>query len=95
MTYPREADAGDYILPYETVLLTGLNQLNRYAREAVKLAIENDINLKGTDIDPTDDVPIKVSNYEYHIPKMLVPFFGGGKSILIKYEKKVLRYVNA
>jgi len=87
---PREADAGDYILPYETVLLTGLNQLNRYAREAVKLAMENDINLKGTDIDPTDDVPIKVSNYEYHIPKMLVPFFGGGKKYLDKIRDEGL-----
>ena len=87
---PREADAGDYILPYETVLLTGLNQLNRYAREAVKLAMENDINLKGTDIDPTDDVPIKVSNYEYHIPKILVPFFGGGKKYLDKIREEGL-----
>tara|TARA_R110000824_G_scaffold399818_1_gene605836 strand:- start:532 stop:3447 length:2916 start_codon:yes stop_codon:yes gene_type:complete len=87
---PREADEGDYILPYETVLLTGLNQLNRYAREAVKLAMENDINLKGTDIDPTDDVPIKVSNYEFHIPKMLVPFFGGGKKYLDKIRDEGL-----
>ena len=78
---PREADAGDYILPYETVLLVGLKDLNRYAKEAIDLAMKNGVNLKGTDLDPTDDVPIKVSNYEYHIPKMLVPFFGGGKKV--------------
>tara|TARA_R100000781_G_C4081602_1_gene127937 strand:+ start:1447 stop:4059 length:2613 start_codon:yes stop_codon:yes gene_type:complete len=87
---PREADEGDYILPYETVLLTGLNQLNRYAREAIKLAMENDIALTGTDIDPTDDVPIKVSNYEFHIPKVLVPFFGGGKKYLDKIRDEGL-----
>tara|TARA_B100000700_G_scaffold158895_1_gene176086 strand:+ start:402 stop:3503 length:3102 start_codon:yes stop_codon:yes gene_type:complete len=87
---PREADEGDYILPYETVLLTGLNQLNRYAREAIKLAMENNIELTGTDIDPTDDVPIKVSNYEYHIPKVLVPFFGGGKKYLDKIRDEGL-----
>ena len=52
--------------------------------------MENDINLKGTDIDPTDDVPIKVSNYEFHIPKMLVPFFGGGKKYLDKIRDEGL-----
>jgi len=87
---PREADEGDYILPYETVLLVGLKQLNRYAREAIKLAMKNDIDLGGTDLDPTDDVPIKVSNYEFHIPKILVPFFGGGKKYLDKIRDEGL-----
>ena len=87
---PREADAGDYILPYETVLLVGLKDLNRYAKEAIDLAMKNGVNLKGTDLDPTDDVPIKVSNYEYHIPKMLVPFFGGGKKYLDKIRQEGL-----
>ena len=88
---PREADEGDYILPYETVLMVGLKQLNRYAREAIKLAIKNNIDLAGTDLDPTDDVPIKVSNYEYHIPKTLVPFFGGGKKYLDKIRDEGLQ----
>jgi hypothetical protein len=87
---PREADEGDYILPYETVLMLGLKQLNRYAREAIKLAMKNNIDLGGTDLDPTDDVPIKVSNYEYHIPKILVPFFGGGKKYLDKIREEGL-----
>ena len=87
---PREADEGDYILPYETVLLVGLKDLNRYAKEAIDLAMKNDVNLTGTDLDPTDDVPIKVSNYEYHIPKVLVPFFGGGKKYLDKIREEGL-----
>ena len=87
---PREADEGDYILPYETVLQVGLKQLNRYAKEAIDLAIKNDVNLKGTDLDPSDDVPIKVSNYEYHIPKGLVPYFGGGKKYLDKIRNEGL-----
>jgi len=87
---PQEANEGDYILPYETVLLYGLNQLNRYAKEAIKLAMENDVDLTGTDIDPTDDVPIRISNYEYRIPKGLVPFFGGGKKYLDKLRQEGL-----
>jgi hypothetical protein len=87
---PREADEGDYILPYETVLEVGLKQLNRYAKEAIQLAIKNGVNLKGTDLDPTDDVPIKVSNYEFHIPKGLVPYFGGGKKYLDKIRDEGL-----
>jgi len=87
---PREADSGDYILPYETVLEVGLKQLNRYAKEAIQLAIKNGVNLKGTDLDPTDDVPIKISNYEYHIPKGLVPYFGGGKKYLDKIRDEGL-----
>ena len=87
---PREADEGDYILPYETVLLVGLKDLNRYAREAIDLAMKNNIDLTGTDLDPTDDVPIKVSNYEYHIPKVLVAFFGGGKKYLDKIREEGL-----
>ena len=87
---PQEADEGDYILPYETVLLHGLNQLNRYAKEAIKLAMENNVDLTGTNIDPTDDVPIRISNYEYRIPKGLVPFFGGGKKYLDKIRQEGL-----
>jgi len=87
---PQEADEGDYILPYETVLLHGLNQLNRYAKESIKLAMENNVDLTGTDIDPTDDVPIRISNYEYRIPKGLVPFFGGGKKYLDKIRQEGL-----
>ena len=87
---PMEADEGDYVLPYETVLLHGLNQLNRYAKEAIKLAMENDVDLTGTNLDPTDDVPIKISNYEYVIPKGLVPFFGGGKKYLDKLRNEGL-----
>ena len=87
---PMKADEGDYILPYETVILVGLKDLNRYAREAIKLAMANNVDLGGTDIDPTDDVPIKISNYEYHIPKQLVPFFGGGKKYLDKIREEGL-----
>ena len=87
---PMEADEGDYVLPYETVLLHRLNQLNRYAKEAIKLAMENDVDLTGTNLDPTDDVPIKISNYEYVIPKGLVPFFGGGKKYLDKLRNEGL-----
>ena len=87
---PQTADEGDFILPYETVLLHGLNQLNRYAKEAIELAMENNVDLTGTQIDPTDDVPIRISNYEYRIPKGLVPFFGGGKKYLDKLQKEGL-----
>ena len=79
---PMEAEEGDYILPYETVLLVGLKDLNRYAREAIQLAMENNVDLGGTNLDPTDKVPIKISNYEYRIPNQLVTFFGGGKKYL-------------
>ena len=87
---PQTADEGDFILPYESVLLHGLNQLNRYAKEAIELAMENDVDLTGTQLDPTDDVPIRISNYEYRIPKGLVPFFGGGKKYLDKLQKEGL-----
>lgn len=87
---PKEAQEGDYILPYETVILLGLKQLNRYAREAIDLAMKNDVDLGGTDLDPTDKVPIKISNYEYAIPAQLVPFFGGGKKYLDKIRDEGL-----
>ena len=85
---PQEANDGDYVLPYETVLLYGLNQLNRYAKEAIELAKKNNVDLSGADINPEDDVPIKISNYEYVIPKGLVPFFGGGQKYLDKIRKE-------
>ena len=88
---PMEAEEGDYILPYETVLLVGLKDLNRYAREAIQLAMENDVDLSGTNLDPTDKVPIKISNYEYRIPKQLVTFFGGGKKYLDKIREEGLQ----
>ena len=88
---PQEANDGDYVLPYETVLLYGLNQLNRYAKEAIELAKKNNVDLSGADINPEDDVPIKISNYEYVIPKGLVPFFGGGKKYLDKIRDEGLK----
>ena len=89
---PMEADDGDYVLPYETVLLYGLNQLNRYAKEAIELANKNNVDLSGADINPDDDVPIKISNYEYVIPKGLVPFFGGGQKYLDKIRDEGLAF---
>ena len=88
---PMEAEEGDYILPYETVLLVGLKDLNRYAREAIQLAMENNVDLGGTNLDPTDKVPIKISNYEYRIPSQLVTFFGGGKKYLDKIREEGLQ----
>ena len=85
---PQEANEGDYVLPYETVLLYGLNQLNRYAKEAIELAQKNKVDLSASKIDPEDDVPIKISNYEYVIPKGLVPFFGGGQKYLDKIREE-------
>ena len=89
---PQEANEGDYVLPYETVLLYGLNQLNRYAKEAIELAQKNKVDLSASKIDPEDDVPIKISNYEYVIPKGLVPFFGGGQKYLDKIRDEGLAF---
>ena len=89
---PQEANDGDYVLPYETVLLYGINQLNRYAKEAIKLAQKNNVDLSAANIDPEDDVPIKISNYEYVIPKGLVPFFGGGQKYLDKIRDEGLAF---
>ena len=89
---PQEANDGDYVLPYETVLLYGINQLNRYAKEAIKLAQKNNVDLSAANIDPEDDVPIKISNYEYVIPKGLVPFFGGGQKYLNKIRDEGLAF---
>ena len=83
-----QANAEDYILPYESVLLVGLNQLNRYAKEAIKLAEENNVDLSASAINPEDDVPIRISNYEYVIPNGLVPFFAGGKNYLDKIRQE-------
>ena len=87
-----QANAEDYILPYESVLLVGLNQLNRYAKEAIKLAEENNVDLSASAINPEDDVPIRISNYEYVIPNGLVPFFAGGKNYLDKVRQEGLDF---
>ena len=89
---PQNANDGDYVLPYETVLLYGINQLNRYAKEAIKLAQKNNVDLSAANIDPEDDVPIKISNYEYVIPKGLVPFFGGGQKYLDKIREEGIAF---
>ena len=65
-----------------------MNQLNRYAKEAIELAQKNKVDLSASKIDPEDDVPIKISNYEYVIPKGLVPFFGGGQKYLDKIREE-------
>ena len=91
---PAKTNEESFILPYESVLLAGLNQLNRYAKEAVKLAKDNDVDLSQVDVNPEDDVPIRISNYEYHIPNALVPFFGGGLKYLNKLQKEGIDFRN-
>ena len=58
---PMEADEGDYVLPYETVLLVGLKDLNRYAKEAIDLASKNNVDLSGADLNWYVISSIKIS----------------------------------
>lgn len=71
---PTTAKEGDFILPYESVLYVGLNNINIEVKKAMKQAQQEGIQIEG--VDPEADVPIKISNFEYRIPKELVEYIG-------------------
>lgn len=71
---PTTAKEGDFILPYESVLYVGLNNINIEVKKAMKQAQQDGIQIEGAD--PDSDVPIKISNFEYRIPKELVEYIG-------------------
>ena len=71
---PTTAKEGDFILPYESVLYVGLNNINIEVKKAMKQAQQDGVQIEGAD--PDSDIPIKISNFEYRIPKELVEYIG-------------------
>ena len=71
---PTTAKEGDFILPYEAVLYVGLNNINIEIKKAMKQAQQEGVQIEGAD--PDSDIPIKISNFEYRIPKELVEYIG-------------------
>lgn len=71
---PTTAKEGDFILPYESVLYVGLNNINIEVKKAMKQAQQDGVQIEGAD--PDADIPIKISNFEYRIPKELVEYIG-------------------
>ena len=71
---PTTAKEGDFILPYESVLFVGLNNINIEVKKAMKQAQQEGVQIEGAD--PDSDIPIKISNFEYRIPKELVEYIG-------------------
>ena len=68
------AKEGDFILPYETVLFVGFEEINSMIVEAAAAAEQDDVQVE--EIDPQDEVPIQISNYEYRVPQELIPYIG-------------------
>ena len=66
---------GTFILNADTVELVGVKDLNKMVKDSIKIAIDAGLDLP-KNIDPTDNVPIKISNGEYVIPAVLVPIIG-------------------
>ena len=71
---PATAQEGDFILPYETILYVGYENINEMVRQAATEAQADGVPLEGVDTEA--EVPIQISNYEYRIPAALVPFIG-------------------
>jgi hypothetical protein len=84
-----EVEEGAYVLNADTVELVGLKDLNQLTKDAIDIAIESDIPLPKS-VDPTQKVPIKISNGEFVIPAILVPIIG--LENLEKMNKRGLEY---
>ena len=68
------AKEGDFILPYETILFVGFEEINNLILEAASNAEQDGVQVE--DIDSQDEVPIQISNYEYRVPQELIPYIG-------------------
>ena len=84
-----EVEEGAYVLNADTVELVGLKDLNQLTKDAIDIAIESDIPLPKS-VDPTQKVPIKISNGEFVVPAILVPIIG--LENLEKMNKRGLEY---
>ena len=71
---PTTAKEGYFILPYESVLFVVLNNINIEVKKAMKQAQQDGVQIEGAY--PNSDIPIKISNFEYRIPKELVEYIG-------------------
>ena len=67
------AQEGDFILPYESVLFYGFKKINDMVRSAIDQLGEG-VDLKN--VDEGAEVPIQISNFEYRIPNRLVAIIG-------------------
>ena len=52
---PTTAKEGDFILPYESVLFVGLNNINIEVKKAMKQAQQDGVQIEGAD--PDSDIP--------------------------------------
>ncbi len=67
------AEQGDFILPYESLLFYGFKEINEMVLQAIdQLGPEVDLE----NVDEGAEVPIQISNFEYRIPRRLVPIIG-------------------
>ena len=82
------ASEGDFILPYETILFVGYENINQMVSEAASEAQADGVSLEG--VDPDSEVPIEISNYEYRIPAGLVPYIG--MDVLKELQAKGLEF---
>ena len=82
------AKEGDFILPYETILFVGFEEINSLILEAAAAAEQDDVQVE--EIDPQDEVPIQISNYEYRVPQELIPYIG--MDILNSLREKGLEF---
>ena len=67
------AKEGDFILPYESVLFYGFEKINDMVKNSIDQLGEG-IDLEN--VEEGSEIPIQISNFEYRIPKALVPIIG-------------------
>ena len=77
------AEQGDFILPYESLLFYGFKEINEMVLQAIdQLGPEVDLE----NVDEGAEVPIQISNFEYRIPRRLVPIIGEEKLEAIRVK---------
>lgn len=82
-----EVDSGSYVLNAEAVQLVGISDINEVIRDAYSIAVALGKQVP-EDYDPQNKVPIRISNGEAVIPKVLVEIIGLDK--LEKWNNKGL-----
>jgi hypothetical protein len=82
-----EVESGSYVLNAEAVQLVGISDINEVIRDAYSIAMALGKQMP-EDYDPQNKVPIRISNGEAVIPKVLVDIIGLDK--LEKWNNKGL-----
>ena len=65
---PTQLPEGTFVLNAASLEYHGKKNINDLIKKGIRSLVKKGVQISGEDLDPDDDVPVAISNFEYIIP---------------------------